>query len=697
MRRSAWVVLVAAAGAVFAVLAAAPAAAHADLVDASPSPGTGLPQAPGGVVMRFTEPLNYRLSAITVLDESGEEVTDGATEPVEGDRHAMRRPLQLLRPGVYTVRWTTVSPLDGHTLKGSYRFGVATSVSGDERVRSDPIASEGLVGLVGRFAAFAGLGMWAGSVLLGRRLAAGLLPSRRLRNLALAGPFLAVAGTLVAAASSAVVSTGSVGGLVDVLWSGASGRYRLAVVGFGLVALAWRPKGGAAALGLAVAAVVADAAAGHAATASAPLLATGVFAAHLAAVGVWVFAIAASAAAATRVVAVLRALSPYAISAAAAVGLTGAASAALLLNRPGELLSTGYGQTVTVKAAVFGVMGLFGGAHWIGGRRGAGRRWLRVPVTGEAAAATVAVAVAAVLVSFPDPPRQAEASAARADAGASVEELADRAAVSVAEPSGPFVVALSVLPPDTGEVSVRLNVVGLHPGDAFRQPRLRATSPGGATSAVALDDDCGLGCFQAPLDITEEGHWTFAARAVTNREPIAANFALPLPAADGRIQLERAIRATESLETARMHETLRGTLDAEGIVSDYQFAAPNAMRYDIRDGGSIIFRDATRYRRDEALGRWEAEETFAGFTWPAGYYRSFWTPAAAVRLLSREVLDGDPTEVIAFLRPDISAWFRIWIGEDDGIVRRMEMRAQGHLMDQTYRALNEPLTIPPPD
>ncbi|MGH2659389.1 MAG: hypothetical protein ACRDHS_06930 [Actinomycetota bacterium] len=36
----------------------APAGAHAGLVASTPSPGIGLPQAPGAVVLRFSEPLN---------------------------------------------------------------------------------------------------------------------------------------------------------------------------------------------------------------------------------------------------------------------------------------------------------------------------------------------------------------------------------------------------------------------------------------------------------------------------------------------------------------------------------------------------------------------------------------------------------------------------------------------------------------
>ena len=85
-----------------------------------------MPQAPAAVVLRFSEPLNIGLSGLEVLNQAGEEVTNGLTEQVEGDAMALRRPLGLLTPDQYTVRWTTVSTIDGHTLHGSYTFGVGT-------------------------------------------------------------------------------------------------------------------------------------------------------------------------------------------------------------------------------------------------------------------------------------------------------------------------------------------------------------------------------------------------------------------------------------------------------------------------------------------------------------------------------------------------------------------------------------------
>ncbi|MDQ2965070.1 MAG: copper resistance protein CopC, partial [Chloroflexota bacterium] len=143
-------------------LAVGPVSAHAEIVLAKPAPGSGLPQAPAAVVIKFTEPLNLALSRIEVIDGTGTDVGSGQTEPVEGDPAAMQRRLGILPAGPYTVRWTTVSTLDGHALHGSYRFGVGTSTSGDEQIRESPLDSEGPLGLLGRFAALLGLGLWAG-------------------------------------------------------------------------------------------------------------------------------------------------------------------------------------------------------------------------------------------------------------------------------------------------------------------------------------------------------------------------------------------------------------------------------------------------------------------------------------------------------------------------------------------------------
>ena len=170
-KRSRWLVAVFALG---ALLLAAPSAAqaHAELVLESPAPGSGLAQAPAAVVIKFSERLNLTLSRIEVLDASGADVGSGPTEAVAGDSQALRRPLGLLPTGQYTVRWTSVSALDGHALRGSYSFAVGTGADPGTTLADSPLDSEGPFGLLGRFVELVALGTWLAWGLLGR-------PSRR--------------------------------------------------------------------------------------------------------------------------------------------------------------------------------------------------------------------------------------------------------------------------------------------------------------------------------------------------------------------------------------------------------------------------------------------------------------------------------------------------------------------------------------
>src|SRR5712691_10679762 len=129
------------------IAVAAPASAHADIAAASPAPGTSLPQAPGFVQIEFTEPLNRAASNIRVLDDRGVEHGVGSTTAAPGDARALRRALGFLRPGLYTVAWTSTSALDGHTRQGSYKFGIGASAPDTQRVRESPVDSEGGVGI----------------------------------------------------------------------------------------------------------------------------------------------------------------------------------------------------------------------------------------------------------------------------------------------------------------------------------------------------------------------------------------------------------------------------------------------------------------------------------------------------------------------------------------------------------------------
>ncbi|HMC09402.1 MAG TPA: copper resistance protein CopC, partial [Actinomycetota bacterium] len=448
-----------------ALASAAPALAHAELVAADPAPGIGLARAPGAVVLRFSEALNVRLSRIEVVDRSGHEVGLGQAQAVPGDPRAMQEKLGPVPLGVYTVRWTSTSADDGHTLQGSYSFGVATAAAGNETVANNPASSEGWLGLFGRLVAVIGLALWAGSAGIGHLASRAGLPDSSLRRIRRLGPLMVLVGTAVSFASSALVSAGSLAAVATVASSSLSGALRAALVGLSAVGFIGirSPR---LTLMLAAGAVLAEAASGHAASAPLPGLAVAISAIHLAAVGIWVFAIVASAFSANAMEA-LATFSPFAVGAAVAVAVSGIANAAFDVGRPAALASTPYGKLVVAKVVAFGLMVAFGLSHYWRRRRARGRgRTLRMPLRFEAGAAALALVLASALLGFPDPAREVGAQPrVTPQTDPALLSLGKRDALSLAEASGPFVVALTLLPPTPGPVELRVQVLGVEAGD----------------------------------------------------------------------------------------------------------------------------------------------------------------------------------------------------------------------------------------
>src|SRR6266516_5913869 len=301
---------------VLLALSGGPAEAHAALLSADPAAGQRLATAPALVVLRFTEPLNVRLSGVMVTDPAGRRFRGGVVGPEE-----LRVRLLTNAPGAYQVAWATVSAVDGHSLRGGFAFGVGVAVA------------------VGGSAGAQGAGQSGGSVAVSPRLrdvliaagravedtallgAVGMLLlvglARRDPPLASVRPRVVVvlavalgAGLVVVTAAAAVASAApglSVGGMAAYLTSRLPGWARLARVALEGVALVWclpSSRSGRFGLGgpgawpaVAVAgAVVALAASGHAAGATPGWWGITVDAAHLLAAGLWAGGILALAA-----------------------------------------------------------------------------------------------------------------------------------------------------------------------------------------------------------------------------------------------------------------------------------------------------------------------------------------------------------------------------------------------------------------
>jgi copper transport protein len=108
-----------------ALLAAAPASAHATLVSSTPSDGQRLPKAPTSVSITFDENVGLgSLGYLHVTDQSGSRVERGSASHRSGDDSTIEVALPSSLPeGTYTESYRVVSA-DSHPITGVVRFVV---------------------------------------------------------------------------------------------------------------------------------------------------------------------------------------------------------------------------------------------------------------------------------------------------------------------------------------------------------------------------------------------------------------------------------------------------------------------------------------------------------------------------------------------------------------------------------------------
>ena len=126
-----------------ALLAVSAAFAHAEPVTVAPGSGAVVTAAPPEIVIQMSQEMARREGAndIDVVDAAGIEVTTLAAVIDNGDRSRLSVLLPSdLPPGVYTVRWMTLSAEDGDTANGEYSFTLdpeGTATAGQETLRED--------------------------------------------------------------------------------------------------------------------------------------------------------------------------------------------------------------------------------------------------------------------------------------------------------------------------------------------------------------------------------------------------------------------------------------------------------------------------------------------------------------------------------------------------------------------------------
>jgi len=533
--------------ALLACLLPARAAAHAQLEGTAPQRGSVLRRAPERVVFRFSEPVEGSFGAVRVFDAAGRRVDEGdAYHP--GDRSsAIAVDLRDGLPdGTYTATYRVVSA-DSHVIASGIVFsvgraGAAGKTVGELLAGSDAGGDvDALLGIARgvQFGAIAvALGALAFLLLVWRAALPAALRAEAERARARRA-FARRMRTLVAAAALA----GALSGLLGIAMQGAEAAGLPALDGlrptivretlstrFGTVwalgVLAWLALGLLAwALlsgrgGRAVAWLLALPAAwlallpglgGHAAAQAPVALLLPANVVHVAAMALWSGGLAAlllALPAATRALsdpadrtrllaAALARFSPLALAAVGAILLTGVVQSLKLLDLPGDLLDSGFGRAVLVKAAL--LLALIGLGAW--------QRRRSLPRLRALAAGAAAPGAAGLLLR----------RALRAELLLIVGVLAATAVLAASSPAsrqqagpfdtttaiGPLQLQLTVDPAQVGANAVHLYVIDPRDGSQFRGAR--------EVELSATEADRGIGPIRQTPDLAGPGHWTLAA------------------------------------------------------------------------------------------------------------------------------------------------------------------------------------------
>jgi copper transport protein len=370
------------------VLPAAPAWAHAALLESDPADGALLTEAPATVELRYSEPVGTSLGAVRVLAPDGSRVDTGRVS-LRDDGHTVVAPLQPeMAHGTYTLLWRVVSQ-DSHPVTGASTFSIghATgtaaaadpaqagegSAAGDLLTASRLVLFTGLVLLVGGGTfllllwpaglsdRIAGRLLWTGWALALTGSAAGLL---------LQGPYAAglpLASAVDGALVAEVVQTRfGVASAVRLLLLAAMVPLLLGLArwGRGLLAAGWAV--------LSAGVLLSTSAVGHAAAGDLVGLALPADSIHLAAMAAWLGGLVLLGLVVLRrstdeLASVLPGWSRYAATAVGVLVVTGTFASWREVRELSALTSTSYGRLLLVKALLVGLMLLLGavGRSWV--------------------------------------------------------------------------------------------------------------------------------------------------------------------------------------------------------------------------------------------------------------------------------------------------------------------------------------------
>jgi len=692
---------------------ASPASAHAMLEGSTPAHGSVFPAALGRLEMRFNEPVDPRLSTVTLIAGT----TRTTLEPLSGEGRRLAYRLPSLADGLYTVDWRVISTLDGHLTRGALSFGigkVAAPTTAQVAATAAPTWTEVAarwVGLIGLF------------ILIGGSVAFFWLPRpdgaadqlrRRLYVMAVA----ATTGILASGIYRVTESAAAIGGgtslagvtsaaLIRVLADSHPGHdliFRGVAAIF--ITLMLRPSLAPERQGLL--AMIAVLLIGPVLTSHGPTIGLPgilVSALHVLAASVWVGGLAYFGAAYLPVV---HGVAPDAVRGASLrfsrLGLisvivlvaTGIAQSYLYLGSPAALVGSGYGRTLLVKLIIVApLLGLAAINRWgiVPRLAGLTRLWrpLILVVRLESCLA-LCVALIAAAVAITTPARSAQArpeTPPKLILGGTAGDVSLTVTIAPAGLGANTITVAGKRPDGTvpaGEVRYYIRVRALSQDIPPVTLRLDASPDGSAT---------GDGPF-----IAAPGWWS--VDVVVRRRGIEdVSFVLPLlidapaPGPSDAAALALLTQAEEAAAAARTWREVEyfSTGDGGAITRRYVFAVPDRLMYSTSLGAEGRVIGTRAFARDRG-GPWTVTERpnpiAVAFPFPLS------TNVAGARLGIRTEEDGRAQQVVTYADPGGRLSFAVWIDVASKLPARVYMVGEAHHMAAEFFDYNRPVEIAPP-
>lgn len=726
----------AAAATVLLASSASTALGHASFLESQPPPGARLAASPEAITLEFSEPLNPRLTAVSLTEPGG----DGhlATRLDVADRRLTLRARQRLKQGTYVITWRSVSTVDGHVREGSLSFGVGAPASPELELEQSPLTRDGWLRVGSRAALYLALflfvGGLAGAVLLrGDHPADWLAPSTTAPALKRAGLDRAQvaerawrrtqrAGWTAAGLAAAVAVIGAAdaagglrpSGLSAFLFTNPGGLARVATVVFLLVAAAVARRSPPAAAALGAAGLWSIAVGGHASSADPPAAAVASDFVHLLAGAAWVggmgqitwaWAPLVRRGAEVRMSAVRSVLPRFgrlALPAFLVVAGSGLVTAVIQLGSVSALWTTGYGRVLTVKIALVAALALASYGHAFrlrprlavpGPRRdGKAERLHWRLLRAEPAIAVVVLAAAALLVTFPLPPAQLDG---RAQAGVPPCDPCPFAKpnpgeLAVAARAGPYTTAVW-LRREAGQLRGTLRVL-----DGKRRPAALPTRVAGGGE----QRPCGRGCWRFTLAGRPR-----AIRVALNGPRGAWQVGLPAgwaPDGDRRAVriLARSQRVMRALRTVRQRETVvsapRPGLTVAPIANtaEFRFQAPDRMAYTTSAVESVAV-GSRQWVRPRGLP-WQQLPGDGTQPYLAANRFAWMVFASSARLIEIGRQAGRPVARLAFLDHGYPVWYELTVDLRSGHALAARLLTPGNAITDRWYGFDEPLRIAPP-